>query len=221
MMILLTFFTSLLIVSTGAHPVVEEKRIVCDLCQKGFQPVAGLQSHEYPFSECLPHSPLCDPEYGLSECQAGTAEVDIGCTCNASLGYSPKVSSEDCHCFTQSDPCSGCKFIGCPNGTVKNDRGLSALAFVVVVVYLLIHPPTPCINMEGYIGIMTLSVHPSVCSSFRVSDHVSSISPEPCNHLFLSNLVWWCIIMRQCVMQKNWFTTFNVKVTARVYVIKV
>ena len=43
------------------------------------------------------------------------------------------------------------------------------------------------------------------------------------NHstVFLPNLVWWCIIMRQRVMQKNRFTLFNVKVTARVYIIKI
>ena len=38
---------------------------------------------------------------------------------------------------------------------------------------------------------------------------------------FLPNLVWWCIIMRRCVVRKNWFTIFSVKVTARAYVIKI
>ena len=38
---------------------------------------------------------------------------------------------------------------------------------------------------------------------------------------FLPNLVLWCIIMSRFVMQKNWFTVFNVKVTARAYVIKI
>ena len=43
------------------------------------------------------------------------------------------------------------------------------------------------------------------------------------NHstIFLPNLVWWCIIMRRCVMQKNWFTIINVKATARAYRIKI
>ena len=45
----------------------------------------------------------------------------------------------------------------------------------------------------------------------------------PCVQPFflIPNLVWWCIIMSQCVMQKNWFTIFNVKVTARIYIIKI
>ena len=33
-------------------------------------------------------------------------------------------------------------------------------------------------------------------------------------------VVWWCIIMRQRVVWKNWFTIFNVKVTTRAYMIK-
>ena len=55
--------------------------------------------------------------------------------------------------------------------------------------------------------------------NFSVSNCVCSVSPEPFNH-FSQNLVWRYIIMRQCVMlQKNWFTIFNVKVTARAYII--
>ena len=61
----------------------------------------------------------------------------------------------------------------------------------------------------------------SICSSVHVSDHVCSVSPEPLNHFFLPNLVWWCIITRQCVMQKNWFTIFKFKVTAKGYIIKI
>ena len=38
---------------------------------------------------------------------------------------------------------------------------------------------------------------------------------------FIPNLVWLCIIMRLCVMQKNWFTIFSVKVTVRAYIIKI
>ena len=43
------------------------------------------------------------------------------------------------------------------------------------------------------------------------------------NHstIFLPNWIWWCIIMKQCIMQKNWFTIFSVKVTARAYIIKI
>ena len=53
-----------------------------------------------------------------------------------------------------------------------------------------------------------------------MSDRVHSVSPEPLNH-FLPDLVWWCTTTSQCVLQKNWFTIFNVKVTARAYVIKI
>ena len=55
---------------------------------------------------------------------------------------------------------------------------------------------------------------------FHVSDRVHSVSLEPLKHL-LPNLVRWCIIMSWCVMRKNWFTIFNVKVTARAYIIKI
>ena len=73
--------------------------------------------------------------------------------------------------------------------------------------------------MNGGVGWeigITLSV--CVCPSvvLSVCQIVSLVPPEPLNH-FLSNLVWCCIIMRQCVKQKNWFTIFNVKVTARAY----
>ena len=70
---------------------------------------------------------------------------------------------------------------------------------------LLYYPPHPPINGDGwvYIGI-TLSI----CSSVCVSDRVHSVSPEPLNHFFIPNLVWWCI-MRLFVMQKNWFTIFS------------
>ena len=44
---------------------------------------------------------------------------------------------------------------------------------------------------------------------------------EPQN-ILLPNLVWLCIIIiSQNVMQKNWFTVFNVKVTVRAYIIKI
>ena len=59
----------------------------------------------------------------------------------------------------------------------------------------------------------------SRCYFLLLSDCVCSVSPELLNH-FLPNLVWCCIIMRQCVVRKNWFTVFNVKVTARAYIIK-
>ena len=63
------------------------------------------------------------------------------------------------------------------------------------------------------------SIRLSICKSVYVSNRVCSMSPEPLNH-FLPNLVRWFIIMRRCVMWKNWFTIFNVKVTARAYIIK-
>ena len=52
-----------------------------------------------------------------------------------------------------------------------------------------------------------------------VSDCVCSVSPEPLNHVgffvcFFNQTLYW---ESWCVMQKNWFTIFNVKVTARSY----
>ena len=58
----------------------------------------------------------------------------------------------------------------------------------------------------------------SICSSVRVSDRVRSVSSERLNH-FLPTCVWCCITMRLCIMQKNWFIIFNVKVTATAYII--
>ena len=49
---------------------------------------------------------------------------------------------------------------------------------------------------------------------------VQTISSEPRN-ILLPNLVCLCSIMSQSVMQKNWFTVFNVKVTARAYLFKI
>ena len=43
---------------------------------------------------------------------------------------------------------------------------------------------------------------------------VQMISSELLNRM-LPNLIWWCIIMDQIVMQKDWFATFKVKVTRR------
>ena len=67
------------------------------------------------------------------------------------------------------------------------------------------------------VGGIGITVHLLSCHPVSVSDHVCTISPEPHNH-FLPNLLWWCIIMRQCVFEKNWFT---VKVTVRAYIIKI
>ena len=65
----------------------------------------------------------------------------------------------------------------------------------------------------GYIGI-TLSVSPSICPCLS-GQYLLITQP------FFTKLDMACIIMRQCVMQKNWFTIFNVKVTARAYIIKI
>ena len=49
---------------------------------------------------------------------------------------------------------------------------------------------------------------------------VRMICSEPHN-ILLPNLVWLCSFISQSVMQKYWFTVFNVKVTARAYIIKI
>ena len=67
---------------------------------------------------------------------------------------------------------------------------------------------------------MLESLHPSVRHPVHVSDCVHTTSPEPLNH-FSPILVWWCIFVKQYVVQKNWFTIFSVKVTVRAYVIKI
>ena len=46
------------------------------------------------------------------------------------------------------------------------------------------------------------------------------ISSEPQNLLW-PNLVWWCTMMSQNVMQKDLCSYFRVKVTVRVYIIKI
>ena len=49
---------------------------------------------------------------------------------------------------------------------------------------------------------------------------VQMISSIPPNILF-PNLVLWCIIMSQSVMQRDWFVIFKVKFTARAHMIKI
>ena len=49
---------------------------------------------------------------------------------------------------------------------------------------------------------------------------VQMISSKPPNILF-PNLVLWCIIMSQSVMQKDWFAISKVTVTARAHMIKI
>ena len=53
-----------------------------------------------------------------------------------------------------------------------------------------------------------------------MSMHVQMISSKTLHFLSL-NVVLWCIIMSQSVLQKDWFTIFNVKVTAKAPMIKV
>ena len=60
------------------------------------------------------------------------------------------------------------------------------------------------------------SIHLSISHPVLVSDFVWTISPEPLYH-FETNLVWWYIIIRQSVMQKNRFSIFSVEITARAY----
>ena len=49
---------------------------------------------------------------------------------------------------------------------------------------------------------------------------VRTICSEPHN-ILLPNLVWLCSFISQSVMQKYWFTVFNVRVTARAYIIRI
>ena len=83
--------------------------------------------------------------------------------------------------------------------------------------FFLLYPPN---YLGGGGGVIFESLCLSICSSGCVSYRVCSISPERVNQ-FLPNLIWWCIIMRQYVMWKNWLTIFNVKVTVRAYIIKI
>ena len=55
----------------------------------------------------------------------------------------------------------------------------------------------------------------SVCHTF-----VWKISSEPLNCM-QPNLVWWCIIMTQFVMQKGWVPIFKDKVTVQAQILKI
>ena len=54
----------------------------------------------------------------------------------------------------------------------------------------------------------------------RMLMFVQIIFSKPPDILF-PNLVLWCIVMSQSVMQKDWFVIFKVKVTARAHMIKI
>ena len=80
----------------------------------------------------------------------------------------------------------------------------------------------------GILESLCPSVYLSVCSSVRVSNRVRSIPPEPLNYFFflytkLGIFVYFHEAMCQSgeKKKKNWFTIFNVKVTARAYIIKI
>ena len=51
-----------------------------------------------------------------------------------------------------------------------------------------------------------------------MSVFVQMIPSKPTN-ILLPNLVLWCIIMSQSVVQRGWFSIFKVKVTARIHMI--
>ena len=70
----------------------------------------------------------------------------------------------------------------------------------------------------GDTGI-TWSVCPSVVLSVSPILSAQHLLNYPA--IVLPNLVWWCIFMRQCVRQKNWFTISSVKVTVRAFIIKI
>ena len=83
-----------------------------------------------------------------------------------------------------------------------------------------LHPLPPPYKYGGVYWNHFVCVCLSICSSVGVSNPVLLGSPELFNH-FLPNLVWRCVIMRWCVFRKNWFTLFDVSVTARAYIIKI
>ena len=58
-----------------------------------------------------------------------------------------------------------------------------------------------------------LSLHLSMCLDF-----VQTVSSELLN-LVSPNVVWWCIIMGQSVMSKNWVAILKVKITVRAYIL--
>ena len=64
--------------------------------------------------------------------------------------------------------------------------------------------------------VLLESLCPSVvCSSVHACKGFARYLLNCSAILFLPDLVWWCIIIRQCAMWINWFSIFNVKVTAR------
>ena len=72
--------------------------------------------------------------------------------------------------------------------------------------------------MGGYIGLnvaICVGVHLSMCSDFVWTVSLEMLSPlEP-------NLMWWCIIMRWAVVQKNCLAVSKVMVTVRAHMIKI
>ena len=83
---------------------------------------------------------------------------------------------------------------------------------------LLVHHQKPECSVEKLDYCIQGQSHSegSICQRM----FVGMTSSEPQN-ILLPNLVWWCSIMSQSVIQKkNWFTVFHVKVTARAYIIR-
>ena len=60
--------------------------------------------------------------------------------------------------------------------------------------FFFIPPPPYSMGGANILDLLHLS------SSVHASA-IQAISPEPLNH-FLPNLVWWCIMMRRCVVKK-------------------
>ena len=83
-------------------------------------------------------------------------------------------------------------------------------------------PPPYKYGGGGILDSLPPSVRMSICHPVCVSNFIWTIPPELLNH-FQPNLVWWCIIMRQAVMQKKkkWFAIFKVKVTVGPYIVKI
>ena len=95
---------------------------------------------------------------------------------------------------------------------------LAAFQTTAYQVLFINHPPPPC-SVGGRGSILESLCLYCLC----VQSCPLNKFPELFNHFFffLPNLVWWCIVMRRCMMWKNWFTIFNVKVTAKAYIIKI
>ena len=84
-------------------------------------------------------------------------------------------------------------------------------------------PRKMALMLKFFYIFLLFGILESLCPSvvLSVCPIVSAECLLNCSTIFLPNLVRWCTIMRQCVLWKDWFTIFNVKVTARAYIIKI